>query len=133
MRSSVTTTYGAASYSPGQFVGTTPSLRGGAQVAGAGGHVRHRRRTSRTTRAWSCSDRPSSSNLFGNANPLGQTIKVNGIGFTVVGVLASKGTNGIQDQDDIAIAPLSTTQELLTGVTGGLSQIVIEATDERAP
>ncbi len=39
----------------------------------------------------------------------------------------TKGTNGIQDQDDIAIAPLSTTQDLITGVSSGLSQIVVEA------
>jgi putative ABC transport system permease protein len=68
-------------------------------------------------------------NLFGagTQNPIGQTIKVNGINFTVVGVLKSKGSNGFQDQDDVALAPLSTTQQLLTGTTSGLSQIVVEA------
>ena len=66
-------------------------------------------------------------NLFGGQNPVGQTVKVNGVSFQVIGVLESKGTNGIQDQDDIAIAPLSTTRSLLTGTTGGLSQIVIQA------
>ena len=30
-------------------------------------------------------------NLFGNQDPLGQTIKLNGIGFEVVGVLAAEG------------------------------------------
>ena len=58
-------------------------------------------------------------NLFAGQNPVGQTVKVNGVSFQVVGVLKSKGTNGIQDQDDIAIAPLSTTRSLLTGTTGG--------------
>ena len=66
-------------------------------------------------------------NLFGNQNPLGQTIKLNGIGFVVEGVLVPKGTNGIQDQDDIAIAPLTTTQDLITGVSSGVSQIIVEA------
>jgi putative ABC transport system permease protein len=68
-------------------------------------------------------------NLFGSGtqNPIGQTIKVNGINFTVIGVLQTKGSNGFQDQDDVAIAPLSTTQQLLTGTTSGLNQIVIEA------
>ena len=71
-------------------------------------------------------------NLFAGQNPIGQTVKVNGVSFQVVGVLKSKGTNGIQDQDDIAIAPLSTTRSLLTGTTGGLSQIVIQARSSQA-
>src|SRR5262249_6312144 len=65
--------------------------------------------------------------LFGSQNPIGNTIKLNGIGFIVEGVLTPKGSHGFQDQDDIVLTPLSTTQELLTGTTGGLSQIVIEA------
>ncbi len=48
-------------------------------------------------------------------------------------MLEPKGTNGFQDQDDIAIAPLSTTSRTsLTGVTGGLSQIVVEAKSSKA-
>ena len=66
-------------------------------------------------------------NLFAGQNPVGQTVKVNGVSFQVIGVLESKGTNGIQDQDDIAIAPISSTRSLLTGTTGGLSQIVVQA------
>ena len=45
----------------------------------------------------------------------------------VGGILESKGANGFSDQDDLAIAPLTTTQDLLTGTRGGLSQIVVEA------
>ena len=123
---SVTTTFGSATYSPGQFVGTTPGYeeaRKSPVQAGTFITAQNQKDHARvivlgTTVVL---------NLFGNANPIGQTVKVNGINFTVEGVLASKGTNGIQDQDDIAIAPLSTTQELLTGVTSGLSQILIEA------
>jgi MacB-like periplasmic core domain len=46
-------------------------------------------------------------NHFAGQNPVGRTVTVNGVSFQVVGVLESKGTNGIQDQDDIAIALLS--------------------------
>ena len=86
-----------------------------------------RRRTRPISSATSWSARPSSRTSSRGQNPVGQTVKVNGVSFQVVGVLKSKGTNGIQDQDDIAIAPLSTTRSLLTGTTGGLSQIVIQA------
>jgi putative ABC transport system permease protein len=54
-------------------------------------------------------------------------VQVNSTSFQVIGVLKSKGTNGIQDQDDIAIAPIQTTQSLLTGTTSGLSQIIVQA------
>ncbi len=67
-------------------------------------------------------------NLFGGADPIGQTIQLNGATFQVEGLLKSKGTNGIQDQDDIVIVPLTTAQDLLVGQSGQLSQIVVEAT-----
>ena len=66
-------------------------------------------------------------NLFGSQNPIGQTVKVSGVNFTVVGVLKLKGSNGFQDQDDVVLAPLATVQELITGQTAGLDQIVLEA------
>jgi putative ABC transport system permease protein len=124
--SSITTAFGSATYSPGQFVGTTPSYEEARKSPVQAGTFVTPQDESQHARVVVLGTTVVS-NLFGSANPLGQTIKVNGIGFTVEGVLESKGTNGIQDQDDIVIAPLSTTQELLTGVTSGLSQILIEA------
>ena len=48
-----------------------------------------------------------SDNLFGeDANPVGQTIRINRIPFKIVGVLEEKGQSMMgQDQDDIIIAP----------------------------
>jgi putative ABC transport system permease protein len=66
-------------------------------------------------------------NLFGSANPIGQSILINGATFRVEGVLKSKGSNGIQDQDDIVVLPLTTAQDLLVGESGQLDQIVLEA------
>ena len=68
-------------------------------------------------------------NLFGGNDPVGQTMQVGGTTYTVVGLLTSKGTNGFQDQDDIAIVPLSTAQDSLVGHSGTLNQILIEAKD----
>ncbi len=57
-------------------------------------------------------------NLFGDANPVGQTIRINKSPFTVIGVLASKGQSmGGGDQDDTVLVPLTTAQERLLGVT----------------
>ena len=68
-------------------------------------------------------------NLFSGADPVGSTVRVNGTGFQVVGVTASKGSNGQQDQDDIAFAPMTAVQDVLTGYGSGLSSITIEAKD----
>jgi putative ABC transport system permease protein len=66
------------------------------------------------------------SELFGGADPVGQTIQVNGTNFQVIGVTASKGSNGTANQDDTAIAPLTAVQDTLTGY-GNIDQIVVQA------
>jgi putative ABC transport system permease protein len=122
----VTATFGSASYSPNQFIGTTPSYSEARKTPVEAGTFLTQADETAHNRVVVLGQTVVT-NLFGNQDPLGQTIKLNGIGFEVVGVLAPKGTNGFIDQDDIAIAPLTTTQSLLTGVTGGLSQIILEA------
>jgi putative ABC transport system permease protein len=75
-------------------------------------------------------------NLFGDPKqsgsiePIGETIKLNGNAFQVIGVLNSKGTNGFQDQDDVAFVPLTTLRDTLAGGTS-LSQITVQATSQK--
>jgi putative ABC transport system permease protein len=65
--------------------------------------------------------------LFGEgANPLGQSIRINGQTLTVIGVTTSKGGTGFQNQDDIIWVPLSTAQKQLFG-SDYLSSIAVEA------
>ena len=68
----------------------------------------------------------AASDLFGTANPVGQSVLVAGIPFTVVGVLAEKGTSGLSSADNTAVAPLTTVQDELTGF-GTLNDIVVLA------
>jgi putative ABC transport system permease protein len=68
----------------------------------------------------------AATDLFGTANPVGQSVLVAGIPFTVVGVLASKGTSGLTSADNTAIAPLTTVQDALTGF-GTLNDVVVLA------
>jgi len=69
----------------------------------------------------------AATDLFGTtANPVGQSVLVDGIPFTVVGVLASKGTSGLGSADNTATAPLTTVQDELTGF-GTLNDIVVQA------
>ena len=55
-------------------------------------------------------------NLFGNADPVGQIIRIKKIPFTVIGVLAVKGqTDRGQDQDDTIFVPITTAQKKIFG------------------
>jgi len=54
------------------------------------------------------------SNLYGEANPIGQTIRIRNRPFEVIGVLASKGSDlGGGDQDDAVFVPFSTARQQL--------------------
>jgi len=57
-------------------------------------------------------------NLFGAADPVGQTIRVQQIPCQVVGVMAVKGQSPIgQDQDDVLLMPYTTVQKKLKGIS----------------
>jgi putative ABC transport system permease protein len=56
-------------------------------------------------------------NLFGPADPVGQTIRVQKIPCRVMGVLALKGQSPTgQDQDDVVIMPFTTVQKKVMGI-----------------
>jgi putative ABC transport system permease protein len=58
--------------------------------------------------------------LFGDADPLDQVIRVKKVPVTVIGLLDKKGQNSWgQDQDDIIIVPLSTYRNRIQGGGGG--------------
>src|SRR5947209_7380460 len=66
--------------------------------------------------------------LFGaGVNPIDKIVRFGSAQFRVVGVLKSKGTNGFQDQDDVAYAPISAVQDSLTGVSANVNGVTIEA------
>jgi putative ABC transport system permease protein len=69
--------------------------------------------------------------LFGeNADPTGETIRINNQPFVVDGVLARKGQSATgQDQDDTVIVPYTTVMKKLSGNTW-LSTVTIAAASE---
>src|ERR1700728_2670316 len=58
----------------------------------------------------------TASNLFGFSDPIGQTVKINGINFLVTGVLKSKGDQGWFNPDDQVIVPYTVDMHILMGV-----------------
>lgn len=57
-------------------------------------------------------------NLFPNvSNPVGQTVLIRNIPFTVIGTLTALGQSGVgQDQDDVILIPYTSAMERLTGL-----------------
>jgi len=56
------------------------------------------------------------SDLFGGGDPTGQTIRINKIPFTIIGVTVSKGGTGFGNQDDIVFIPITTAQKTVFGI-----------------
>jgi putative ABC transport system permease protein len=75
-----------------------------------------------------------SQNLFGSADPTGQTIRIKNVPFTVDGVLSAKGQSPTgQDQDDVILIPISTAKRQVVGASqanaGSIGAIVVQAVD----
>ncbi len=57
-------------------------------------------------------------NLFGDASPIDQTVRIRTVPLTVIGVLASKGQSpGGNDLDDVLLMPISTARNRVLGAT----------------
>ncbi len=68
--------------------------------------------------------------LFPGTDPVGQTVMIKNVPFTVVGTLSAKGqSGGGQDQDDTVVIPYTSALERLTGGTsiGGLMVSAVDA------
>ena len=66
--------------------------------------------------------------LFGQNNPIGESIKINKVNFQIIGILPQKGANGWQDQDDVIVIPVLTAMHRLLG-KNYVDSFDIEATD----
>ncbi len=55
--------------------------------------------------------------LFAGLNPIGRTIKINGVQFDVIGLFVTKGGGGFGSADEIIVIPLETGYERLSGST----------------
>ncbi len=119
---------GSSSYEPSSFVGTTPSylaahnykIAEGASFTQA--DVQDHRRVT-------VIGQTVLQELFAGQSPIGKNVKVDGGNYEVVGVLASKGSNGLANQDDVVVAPITTVQISITGA-GSIDSITVQAKSE---
>jgi len=115
---------GSVDYSPSQMVGTTPAYATARNYQVGSGRMITASDVSHHTRV-AVLGPTVVANLFGTQDPVGQSLRIGGTSFQVVGVTKPKGSNGVQDQDDVVIAPLTAVQDVLSGY-GGLDQIVVQ-------
>lgn len=102
---SATAAYGAASHTIAQFVGTYPSYFEAVNKPVSEGTYFFNDDVL-AARKVVVLGRTVAGELFGDADPIGRRISVSGVPFTVVGVLKASGSTGMQDADDVAVAPL---------------------------
>ncbi len=126
----VTATYDGATHDVGQFFGSTPSVAEARNYEVASGRFFTADEVNAHERVIVIGQTVAT-NLFGSQDPLDQTVKLNGSSYRIIGVLESKGTNGIQDQDDVAIAPITAVRDTAAGGSS-ISQIVVQATGSSA-
>jgi putative ABC transport system permease protein len=126
--SQVKLVYGSSSYEPSSFIGTTPSYLSAHSYKLAEGSSFTAEDVSKHRRVVVIGQTVVQE-LFAGSSAVGADVKVDGQNYEVAGVLASKGSNGSTNEDDVVMGPITTVQDSLTGY-GAIDSITVEATSE---
>ncbi len=65
------------------------------------------------------------SQLFGSMSPVGETVKINGVNFKVVGLLETKGAASMGSNDDRVMIPITTAERLME--SKGIRSVYVQA------
>ncbi|MDA8074584.1 MAG: ABC transporter permease [Actinomycetota bacterium] len=122
---SVTMAYGNSTYAPLDFVGTTPAYRSMHGYSLAGGSFFTRQQVQSHARVIVVGQTVVQG-LFGGADPIGDQVRCGAANFEVIGVLAPKGSNGLQSLDNVVMAPYTSVQDQISGY-GPFSSVDLEA------
>lgn len=72
--------------------------------------------------------------LFGDVDPINKTIRIGNVPFKVIGLLKTKGSSGMgQDQDDLVFIPITTAQRKVFGTDfpGTVNMIAVKAQNDQ--
>ena len=64
-------------------------------------------------------------NLFSGQDPIGETIKISGVNYEVVGTLQRKGDTGMWNPDDIVLIPITTAMSQFLGNRDSVGSIAV--------
>jgi putative ABC transport system permease protein len=123
--SSATLVSGSTSYQPATTVGTTSDYAKASNYTIAQGTMFTKKQTKARERVAVVG--PTVVENLGVS--VGQSVKLNGIAFQVVGITGSKGASGTTDSDDVVMVPITAAQDSLAGY-GAISSITVQASSE---
>ncbi len=122
---SETATYGSASYST-SVIGSTASYLGAEDYTLSSGNPITNQEVTSHSRVVDIGSEVVSNLFDPGQNPIGQTIQLGSVNFQVVGVLASKGSSGLTNEDSVVIAPYTAVQDELTGYSQSFSELIVQ-------
>ena len=125
--SDVTLVYGSTSFQPTSFVGTTPSYLTAHSYGVLEGSSLTNEDVSKRKHVLVLGQTVAAE--LGLTSPVGSTVKVNGVDYEVVGVLAPKGSSGATTEDEVVVAPITAVEDTLTGY-GPIDSITVQAKSE---
>jgi putative ABC transport system permease protein len=67
--------------------------------------------------------------LFGELSPIGERVKINNVGFQIIGVLEEKGSLLFTDLDDLALIPITVSESVLG--TKKVFEAILTVQDEK--
>ena len=115
---------GSTSYSPSSVVGSTPAYATTRDYQVAIGSMFSAQDVKKHRRIVVLGPTVVA-NLFAGQDPVGQSVRIAGTSFEVIGETKPKGSNGVQDQDDVVIAPITAVQDAISGY-GSISNITVQ-------
>lgn len=98
-----------------QIIGSTPAYADVHNVAVASGSFITQRDVDAMTKVAVIGPTVVTTLFPDNPDPIGQTLRIEGQTFTIVGITTAKGGSGFQNQDDRVYVPLTTAQKQLFG------------------
>ncbi|MGE4425722.1 MAG: ABC transporter permease [Solirubrobacteraceae bacterium] len=122
---SATVVSGDVSYQPSQVLGTDPAYVTASDIDVAQGAMFTDEEVTARERVAVIGPTVVQSTDAG----LGQSVRINGVSYRIIGITGSKGASGATNQDDIVLAPSTAVQDTLAGY-GTIGQITVQAVDE---
>lgn len=120
-----TATYKGATYSA-SVIGSTPSYLPASNYTISAGRSISAADVKSHAQVVDLGSSVASSLFPTGSNPLGKQIQLGSSEFTVIGILASKGSSGLSNGDAVVIAPYTAVQDQLTGQSQSFSQLLVQ-------
>jgi len=120
-----TATYKGATYST-SVIGSTPSYLPASNYTISAGRSISAADVKSHAQVVDLGSSVTSSLFPAGSNPLGRQIQLGSSEFTVVGLLASKGSSGLSNGDAVVIAPYTAVQDQLTGQSQSFSELLVQ-------